>query len=144
MKTFAAFILIAFFFCSCSTGPEAISFGKDICQHCKMTIMDQKFGAEIVTAKGKVLKFDSVECLRDYFASEYKNSAGETDQYFTIDFASPGKFIDAKNAFYLYDQEIKSPMGGNLAAFKSQQALQQQSSHPDATVLSWNVLLKKN
>ena len=37
----------------CNPKPEKITFGKDNCAECKMTIMDPKFGGEIVTKKGK-------------------------------------------------------------------------------------------
>ena len=41
-------------FTSCSAGPEPIRYGQDNCHHCKMTLTDKRFGAEIVTQKGKV------------------------------------------------------------------------------------------
>ena len=53
---------------SCNTEPQKINYGKDLCEHCKMTIMDKKFGAELITKKGKTMKFDSGECTC-YFTS---------------------------------------------------------------------------
>ncbi|MCX8489678.1 MAG: hypothetical protein ORN54_01270 [Cyclobacteriaceae bacterium] len=43
---------ILLLFISCSTEPEPLVYGTDICHFCKMTLMDKKFGAELVTKKG--------------------------------------------------------------------------------------------
>ena len=42
------------FLSSCSAKPEPFNYGKDICADCSMTIMDPKFGAQIITDKGKI------------------------------------------------------------------------------------------
>jgi len=62
IKSASIFLLL-----SCSTGSQPINYGKDNCDFCKMTIMDQKFGTEIVTKKGKIYKFDSDECMRNFY-----------------------------------------------------------------------------
>ena len=38
---------------SCSTEPEPLHYGTDVCHFCKMTLVDNKFGAELVTKNGK-------------------------------------------------------------------------------------------
>ena len=43
--------------------PEPIALGKDACDQCRMTISDARFGGEAITTKGRILRFDSVECL---------------------------------------------------------------------------------
>ena len=60
---------------SCSVEPQAIAIGKDLCDECHMTIMDPKFGGEVVTKKGKVFKFDDVHCLIRFSKSGKINSA---------------------------------------------------------------------
>jgi len=37
----------------CTVEPEPLVYGADICHTCKMTLMDPKFGAEIITKNGK-------------------------------------------------------------------------------------------
>ena len=54
---------------SCSTEPEQLQYGTDACHFCKMTLMDKKFGAELVTTKGKVYKFDDLSCFINYYNS---------------------------------------------------------------------------
>jgi len=51
---------------ACSHEPDPIRYGKDACAHCKMTIMDKRFSAELITAKGKVFKFDAAECMAGF------------------------------------------------------------------------------
>jgi copper chaperone NosL len=66
MNKFFLLPIIALLFISCSKVPEKINYGEDHCMNCEMTIMDKRYGAEIVTVKGKVYKFDSVECLVEF------------------------------------------------------------------------------
>jgi copper chaperone NosL len=48
---------------SCEVRPDAINYNEDQCEYCKMKISDTRFGAELVTRKGKIYKYDSAECL---------------------------------------------------------------------------------
>ena len=86
---------ICIFLVSCSTEPQAINFGKDLCEHCSMTIMDKKFGAEMVNSKGKAIKFDSGECMVGYINSENKFQA---EQYLVVNYASEGELINAEQS----------------------------------------------
>ena len=54
-------------FQQCTQEPEPLVYGKDVCQFCKMTLMDHKFGAELVTNKGKVYKFDDINCMLNFY-----------------------------------------------------------------------------
>ena len=48
---------------ACSKGHQPINYGEDECEFCKMMVMDKRYGAELVTDKGKIYFFDSIECL---------------------------------------------------------------------------------
>jgi copper chaperone NosL len=45
------------------TGPDPIAFGKDQCHYCRMTIAEPNYGAELITEKGRVYKYDAAECM---------------------------------------------------------------------------------
>lgn len=108
-------ILLTFgFFLSCSTKDiEPIKLNVDQCSFCKMTIADGKFGAEIITKKGRVYKFDDLHCMKGYL-SENKT---DVKSYFVHDYTKENILISAEKAFYLKDGAISSPMRGNIAAF---------------------------
>jgi copper chaperone NosL len=105
---------------ACSIEPEPLVYGKDQCHSCKMTLMDQKFGAELVTTKGKVYKFDDINCLFHFYNA---GSVNKTDFRYklVVDFSQPEKLIDAEKAVYLKSGEIKSPMASQVAAFETAQ-----------------------
>lgn len=114
--------IASFTFYSCSSTPEPINYGKDECEHCRMMITDNKYGAEVVTNKGKIFKFDSIECLIE-FALE-KNSVGDVNQLFLVtNYAKPAELMDAGTAYYVHNDNIRSPMGLNVSAFETEQDL---------------------
>ena len=121
-------VLLAFVSWACSIEPEPLTYGKDQCHSCKMTLMDQKFGAELVTTKGKVYKFDDINCLFNFYN---EGSVNKDDFRFklVVDFSQPEKLIDAEKAVYLKSGEVKSPMASQVAAFES--------PHPEFTA-EWN------
>lgn len=132
---------VCIFLVSCSTEPQPINFGKDLCEHCSMTIMDKKFGAEMVNSKGKAIKFDSGECMVGYINSENKFEAA---QYLIVDYKSEGELINASEAFYLHGGSVVSPMGGNLAAFKTKADAEKLNTEFGAELILWNDLKKIN
>ncbi len=84
---------------SCSVEPQPIDFGKDHCTYCKMTIVDDRYGSELVTAKGKVFKFDAVECLINF---NLQNPSDEQPSFMLVaDYSHPATLVDASRAFYL-------------------------------------------
>jgi len=110
-------------FSSCSTGPEPIRYGQDACFHCKMTLTDIRFGAEIVTQKGKVFKFDDLNCLTRYL-NEGKIEEKDIAQIVSVDFKKAGVFVDVQQAFFLQNEAIKSPMRGDVACFSDKNSLE--------------------
>jgi len=139
--------IITLFLCglltACSHGPEAIQYGKDGCAHCKMTIMDKRFSAELITAKGKVFKFDAAECMAGFLKENPAVAADVKSVFLVNDFSRPGQFTDARKAFFLKDRSLSSPMGGNLAAFQSRHAAESAKKDRSAEVFDWPLLLSK-
>ncbi|HYV94904.1 MAG TPA: nitrous oxide reductase accessory protein NosL [Chitinophagales bacterium] len=111
-------------FSACSSQPQPINYGSDECALCKMGIIDQKFGAEIVTKKGKTFKFDSGECMVNFVRN---GNVKEPDvaSYWIADALQPGILINASKAFYLHTENFPSPMGGNISSFLTKEELQQ-------------------
>ena len=120
----------------CKTDPEPINYGHDECEFCRMLITDNRYGSEIVTDKGKVLKFDEVGCMIEY--AMVKNFIGDANQKFLVtDFASPESFMDANSAFYVENENFRSPMGLNVSAFNSEISRQKFISESGGSILNW-------
>jgi copper chaperone NosL len=136
----AIITILALFLVSCSVEPEPIQYGKDACHHCKMTLMDNKFGAEVVTTKGKIYKFDDTNCLINFLNSDQISNADVAHCLIT-DFGSPGVLIDARNAFYIKSEKIKSPMASNIAAFQNKSNLDNHNATWRGIILSWGELV---
>lgn len=121
---------------SCSTDPVPLEFGKDTCHHCKMKLMDNKFGAELVTKKGKVYKFDDINCMLEYYNANEQEQT-EYAHKLVIDFTKPGTLIDASNSHYLKADEIKSPMASQIAAFEDYELMKENKENWNGIYLSW-------
>lgn len=134
--------VILFITASCTANPEPINFGTDQCEHCRMTIVDNRFGAEIITTKGKVYKFDAAECMLRYVKTG-KISDGDVKEYLVIDASNPSQLTEAKKAVYLISEKFPSPMGANLSAFaKRTDAEAFQKNYP-GEIKSWNDIQAK-
>jgi copper chaperone NosL len=115
-----AFALGAVLVMGCSHKAEKINIGKDNCAECKMTIMDPKFGAEIVTKKSKIFKFDDLHCLAQFL----KRRGVELSSIYStllVNYNNKEEFIKINDAELVVSSLLKSPMGGNAAAFKTKE-----------------------
>jgi copper chaperone NosL len=118
------------------TQPEAIRYGEDNCAYCRMNIVDREFGSELINKKGKVFKFDSIECL----AAFVKRADIPTDQIHSIwvtDFSSPEMLIAVPDATFVRSESMRSPMGMGLFGFSSAQAAGSFADEHTGTVLPW-------
>lgn len=106
----------------CRRGPEPIRYGKDECAECKMTLVDQHYGAEHVTGRGKVYRFDDVTCL-----GAYRRRTGAADaegRSYVVDFRQPNHFLPVEAALLLRHDALRTPMGGQTAAFATEPELE--------------------
>lgn len=137
----AMLLIPAFLSLNCSDGPKPIDYGNANCLLCEMTVMDQKFGAEMITAKGKVHFFDSAECLAAYIAET--PGADQGAQLYVTDMIT-GALIPAATAVFFTSPEVNSPMGGNLAAFEQESAISSVFSKEQGKVLAWQEVIQLN
>ena len=126
---------------ACRPSPEPINYGMDKCVYCTMTVMDNRFGAEAVTDKGKVFKFDAMECLV-IFTDSHPESMDRIKFLLTNSFDKPGEFIDARNCYYLVSPNMPSPMGMNINAFADSVAVYKQQQMNTGKVLKFAELKK--
>ena len=131
---------------SCHPEPQQIQYGKDDCVECRMTIMDPKFGGEVVTKKGKVFKFDDVHCIASFLE---RRGVEMSDIHKTLfsNYNNTNEFINVGSAEFVVSHEFKSPMGGNAAAFKDKAEAQKKAAEIEGSkVTNWatlyNILIK--
>jgi copper chaperone NosL len=130
-------VLPLFLLLACNTGPQAIDYGNDGCQYCKMTIVDKIHGAELITDKGKVYKFDAAECMINYVNENKKTEIGSL---LTNYHEEPTSFITNKEASFLISKNLPSPMGAYLTAFKSKAKAEEMIAEKGGTIYTWDEL----
>lgn len=145
IKKSAAIVLLissSLFVSSCSSnGPEPINYNKDACDFCKMSISESKFAAEVITSKGRAYKFDDVACMLQYTA---QSPDIKVKNHYVSNFANGNELIDATAALFVEHKELRSPMGGNTAAFATKENAKEYASKNQATILEWTDLQKIN
>lgn len=135
--SFYLFLFLAMSGCIKSS-PEKIFIGKDYCDHCHMTISDHRFGGELLTPKGKVFKFDSLECMKNY---EHSHSDQGIFKKYVLDSKNPGDVIDANEAIFIKYDSLRSPMGGvGVVAISKNQFNYQEQNKSKNEVLNWEKL----
>jgi copper chaperone NosL len=139
---FVLCLLLACLFSSCSTDPQPIVFGTDACHYCKMTISDERFGAEVVSSKGKVYKFDDTQCLVQYL-KENKINSGDLAGVFLVDFAGRGTLVNATTGILLESDSLHAPMGGRFAAFSHADSAQRYQQQLNGKMTTWYEISKQ-
>jgi len=130
------FLFIALFLNSCEPEVQAINFGQDGCSYCRMTIVDEFYGSEILTTTGKAYKFDSIECLTAFLLKE-KISSKKTHDIFFTDFEHVGNLYPLKDVIFVQAKKLKSPMGLNLSAYRSQKTAEDVALLYFGEIMTW-------
>ena len=119
---------------SCKIEPEQINYGKDACHFCKMTIVDNQHASELVTAKGKIYKYDAIECMINDLK---KRDTAEVGLLLVNDYSKPGELISAELATFLISEGVPSPMGAFLSAFSDKSAAEAVKSENGGELFDW-------
>jgi len=131
---FSTTIIHLMLFLSCNSGPTPIDFGKDQCAYCKMTISNPQFGAELITKKGRVLKYDAAECMIRHLQED---KAPEFSDLLVVTYDDPKILYSVDTLFFIQSVAYRSPMGANLAAF-----IHEKSFHNDTVkAMTWSQTL---
>jgi copper chaperone NosL len=118
----------------CNIEPQPINYGKDVCHFCKMTIVDKLHASEIVTKKAKVYKFDAIECMIN-FLKDYDKT--KVKLFLSNDYLEPEALIDATKSTFLISDNISSPMGAFLSAFKNKEDALQIQKNQGGKLYNW-------
>jgi copper chaperone NosL len=136
MKTLFLSLITAFTLISCgSKEPVPIKLNADACEFCKMTISNGKFGAELITKKGRNYKFDDVACMVQFAKS---STIVPCESFYVNDYLKDNSLIPAETAFFIKGEKINSPMRGNLAAFGSANEQAEFGKKLEAQTMTWS------
>jgi copper chaperone NosL len=101
--------------------PPEILYGEDVCDQCNMIINDERYAAGLVveTEPGQYEHriFDDIGDLLVY--EKEQGDELVIAAYYVHDYNSK-EWIDGQTAYYIYSQELISPMGFGLAAAAQQ------------------------
>mgnify|MGYP006356589147 FL=1 len=139
MKKVFYLLLLALTVSCAKKGAEPIKLNTDGCDFCKMKISDGKFGAELITEKGRVYKFDDMHCMINYHK---QNTTTKVTAFYIHDFNQDNVLIPAETAFYVKDGSINSPMHGNIIAVKTNQEDEEKKKKFNANPISWDEISK--
>ncbi len=104
-----------------------------------MQISDPRFGAELVTKKGRTVKFDSIECLLSFY--KQASAAGDVESVWVADMSHPGVLIDANQARFVKLDSGRLPMGHGWAAIADENDAAALGITDRAAVKRWPDLL---
>ena len=140
MKSVFYFLLIMILLSCGAKEADPIKLSVDGCEFCKMKISDGKFGAELITTKGRVYKFDDMHCMLGYHK---ENQNMKVKSFYIHDFNQINVLIPAETAFYAKGSSINSPMHGNIIATKTKEEAEKLAKEYQANLLSWNEISNK-
>jgi copper chaperone NosL len=107
-----------------------------------MSIVDQRFGGEIVTKKGKIYKFDAVECMNHYL-DRADDPSGSFAFILTNTFDKPGELWPAEECVFLISKNMPSPMGGFINPFSTETVALKFLEENEGIIYSWESLRRE-
>ncbi|MBP5998895.1 MAG: nitrous oxide reductase accessory protein NosL [Sediminibacterium sp.] len=134
-----AFLLVLISFSACETGPRPINMTRDNCAHCKMNITDNRFGAELVTKKGKMFIFDDAVCMIAFIKSK-EVKKNDIKNHYLVDYTGTHQLINADDAFIVKSETIKGPMNGHLVAFAKEDDMKHFLEKNTGTLHKWHTI----
>jgi copper chaperone NosL len=132
-------VCLVLFVLACKPESQPISYGSDMCEFCRMSIVDQRFGSEIVTRKGKIYKFDAVECMVNYLDKRVEDES-QLKYILTNTLDKPGDLVDVQDCKFLISENMPSPMGAFINPFRDIKIATSNQEENSGTIHDWTGL----
>ena len=114
--------------------PPEIAYGQEVCDSCGMLISEARFAAATLLENGETRKFDD---LSEMFSYHMDHPDLTVRAWFVHDYESEG-WIRGETAFYVLDEEIKSPMGHGMAAFENREKAEKMAAELGVKVYTFD------
>lgn len=137
-RTFALTLLLLSGACTVP-GPRPVVLGSEACQHCHMTVADDRFIAQLVTSTGKVLIYDDPGCL----AAALRDGVVAGDRIRSLwvtDYLDPATLRNADEAWFVQSDAVHTPMASGLVALASQHQADSLAAALQGSVLRWDAV----
>jgi copper chaperone NosL len=134
-----AALLLALSASACGSGPRPLVAGEDSCRYCRMTIDDPRFGAMVLTSRGRIETFDSIECLAGYVGALAPASTPRA--IWVADVEHPSRWLDVSHARFVSGGTLHSPMGRKLVAVDEAADVDGVRQRLGGELLSWTQVL---
>jgi copper chaperone NosL len=133
--------LVAVLLTACGVpGPVPLAWEAEACSHCHMTLADRRYGAEIITTKGRALPFDDAGCAAEHLATR-ELGLDEVSSVWVIDYLHPDSLISATTARFVRSEGFKTPMGSGIVATADAARADSLARAIGGEVLSWTEVL---
>ncbi|MDH5719023.1 MAG: nitrous oxide reductase accessory protein NosL [Spirochaetia bacterium] len=134
LKSAFFILIIVYNITACGVPKEPVNFkaGEHDCHYCKMKISDLRFRGQVVTHKGKIHNFDSIECLKAWSGA----NMSKINSSWAGDFMQNGKWIDFNKALILKSDKLKSPMGAGLSAYETRELFNKAEAQYNGSLIS--------
>ncbi len=116
-------------------GPQALVEGADVCDHCHMTMVERRFGGELVSVTGKVTPFDDVGCLA---IALVEIDSARIHSLWVSDFLEPDSLLAVERMVFLRTDSVRTPMGYGIVAVRPGARADSLATALDATRLAWS------
>lgn len=130
-----AILILLMTLMACSQEPAQMHYDSDECAHCKMMITDPHFASQIVTDKGKAIKFDAIECMAVYHRQHRGELKGA--KLWVNNYENPGQWLPAPEATFVKSEVINSPMAASLLAVPSAKEAKGHIRDKPGIMLNW-------
>jgi copper chaperone NosL len=138
---FIALILTGLSVIACSSEvdllatPE-IAYGEVICEQCGMIISEEGQAAAYRLPDGDLRIFDDLGDMVLYYRLN-----GEDVHIFWVHDFQTGEWMHADDAFFVATDDLNTPMGHGIAAFKYETGAEHLSEEHGAPIYRWNELV---
>jgi copper chaperone NosL len=114
MSLRAVILALAVAAAACSSGlPEPVdTSGSDACRHCRMTVSDVHFAAQVVARGEEPIFFDDIGCLAKWLKDSQPSDRAVV---FVADHRT-GHWVVARHAVYTRAPHLATPMGSSIIA----------------------------
>jgi copper chaperone NosL len=102
----------------CDSGtpqPAVLDTRNDACAHCRMTVSDARFAAQIVAPGEEARFFDDIGCLRAFLQAK---PALATEAVAFVASYKTKAWVRAADGLFLQHDGLETPMGSHIVAFE--------------------------